>query len=127
MIGLIMLLSAIGTVALIALCAPFSALLPTPAPQPAFPNETGYVEETNAPSTEELLGPSILAFLEDYEPSSHDAQAVKDELRTEVVRSSIQLLRRHGKSEDEIRQAMERYFALSSEELDRLMAEPSVS
>lgn len=128
MVSLILLLSSIGTIALVVLCTSISILFPVPTPTPV-PVQVpiivpGYVEPVVPTSTENLIASTVLTALTENELCNGVAQEVPDELRAEIVRQSVFVLRQNEKSEDEIRQAMEQYFALSGEELDRILNEP---
>lgn len=105
MIRLIMAFSLIGTVGLIGICAPLSKTVKTPISQ----NNVSIMQFDTEKGIDET---------EDFDMQD---SAVKDMFRGEIVGKSIQILRSHGKSDEEIREMMSKDFSISEKELNSLL------
>lgn len=113
----IMLLSLVGTVILIGVCSPLSAdvLPPSPAVEPDPPL---YAVEDQLPS----IATNWDSFFTNLEVNSDmQSETIKDAMRQGIVEKSIQILRAHGKSEEEIQEMMLKDFAIKAETLDELL------
>lgn len=96
MVSLILLLSSIGTIALVVLCTSISILFPvptlTPVPVQVPIIVPGYAEPAVPTSTENLIASTVLTALTENELCNGGAQEVPDELRAEIVRQSVFVL-----------------------------------
>lgn len=120
---LIMTVSLIGSVILIGVCAP---LAPTTPPAPPTP----YVFEQEAPphTIEEfnLIFPTIQdSFFSntESEQGDHEMQhdSIRDQMRQGIVEKSVQILRSHGKSDEEIRSMILNDFRIEENVLDEIL------
>lgn len=122
MIALIMTASLIGSVILIGVCAP---LVPPP---PAPP--TPYVFEQEAPpNTIEKFNLIFPTFQDSFfsntesEEGEHEMQhdTIRDQMRRGIVEKSVQILRGHGKSDEEIRSTILNDFHIEEKVLDEIL------
>lgn len=104
MIRLIMFFSLIGTVILIGICLPFSQITQT----------------TIRPNTADITLSSADTQYKTEELHMSEG-TVKDMFRREIVGKSIQILRSHGKADEEIREMMLNDFSISETVLDELL------
>lgn len=121
MIALIMTASLIGSLILIGVCAPLAPAAPPAAP-PVF-------EQEAPPRTGEefhLMFPAIQgSFFSSTEGEQgeygmrHDT--IRDQMRRGIVEKSVQILRSHGKSDEEIRSMMLDDFRIEEKVLDELL------
>lgn len=105
MIRSIMFFSLIESVILVGICLPFSQITQTTIPPPNTADITLSSADTQY-KTEEL-----------YMPEG----TVKDMFRREIVGKSIQILRSHGKTDEEIKEMMLNDFSISEAVLDELL------
>lgn len=99
-----MFFSLIGAVILIGICLPFSKIAQT-----TIPPNTADITLSSADTqhkTEELYMPE---------------ETVKDMFRSEIVSKSIQILRSHGKTDEEIKEMLLNDFSISETALDELL------
>lgn len=104
MIRLVMTCSLIGTVALIGICTFLSDPSKVAITQNTM-DMTPYFAETQH-ETEELFMQS---------------ETIRDMMREEIVGKSIQILRSHGKSDEEIKEMMLKDFSISETALDEIL------
>lgn len=123
MIALIMAASLIGLVILIGVCAP-----PAPAAPPAPPAPYGFVREAPPRAIQEFnpIFPTIQgSFFSNTEGAQgergmrHDA--IRDQMRRGIVEKSVQILRGHGKSDEEIRSMILNDFPIEEKVLDEIL------
>lgn len=123
MIALIMTASLIGSVILIGLCTP---LAPATPPAPLTP----YAFEQEAPprTIEEFnfIFPTIQdSFFSntESEQGEHEMQhdTIRDQMRRGIVEKSVQILRGHGKSDEEIRSMILNDFRIEEKVLDEIL------
>lgn len=120
MIALIMTASLIGSVILIGVCAPLTPATPS-APL------TPYVFEQEAPPrTIEEFFPTIQnSFFSntESEQGEHEMQhdTIRDQMRRGIVEKSVQILRGHGKSNEEIRSMILNDFRIEEKVLDEIL------
>lgn len=123
MIALIMTASLIGSVILIGLCTP---LAPATSPAPLTP----YVFEQEAPprTIEEFnfISPTIQGGFfsnTEREQGEHEMQhdTIRDQMRRGIVEKSVQILRGHGKSDEEIRSMILNDFHIEEKVLDEIL------
>lgn len=108
----IMLCASIGSIILIGICAPLAPLTPAPpmdihAPyaierQIVLPEQ--YSDQKNVKEDEQMR-----------------ESAIRDTLRTAIVERSVNVLQRHGMSQEQIKEELSRDFAISAEKLDELL------
>ena len=114
MIASIMFLSLVGTVLLIGVCTP---LVPA-APVPNLSDIPSYIEEAQLPrfSMEHNEFFSRIEVNEDM-----TSRAIRDMMRQGIIEKSIQILRRHGMSEEKIRKMILNDFCIDEKTLEEIM------
>lgn len=123
MIALIMTASLIGWVILIGVCAPLAS---TPPPAPPTP----YVFEQEAPPhTIEEFNLIFSAIRDSFFSNTESEQGeyemqhdtIRDQMRRGIVEKSVQILRGHGKSDEEIRSMILNNFHIEEKVLDEIL------
>lgn len=124
MIALMMTASLIGSLILTGVCAPFT---PTTPPAPPTP----YVFEQEAPphTSEDFsfIFPAIhgnVFINAEKEQGEHEMQhdTVRNQMRQGIVEKSVQILRSHGKSDEEIRSMILDDFCIEEKVLDEILS-----
>lgn len=127
MIALIMTASLIGSVILTGVCAPLA-----PAAPPASPTPYVFAQEAPLHTSEDLsfIFPTIQGnfFLNaERAQGEHGMQrdTIRDQMRRGIVEKSVQILRSHGKSDDEIRSMILNDFRIEEKVHDEILSTDS--
>lgn len=105
MIRLLMVFSLIGTITMIAICAPLSKTAKTAIPQ----------------SNVGIMRFNIGKGLDEMGDFYTQDNTVKNGLRRKIIEKSISILRSHGKSDEEIKEMMLQDFSISETTLIELL------
>ena len=123
MISLIITASLIGSVILIGVCAPL-----VPAAPPAPPTPLVFEQESPSHTIEDftLIFPTIQGSFfsnTEREQGEYEMQhdTIRDQIRRDIVEKSVQILRSHGKSDEEIRSMILNDFHIEEKVLDEIL------
>lgn len=121
MIALLMTVSLIGTVILIGICSPLASTTP------AIPPVTYSFEEAAEPNIRDVFTfdsqISQDTFFANNIEGGYEMQsdAVRDQMRRVIVEKSVQILREHGQSDEEIREILLKDFRIDQDTLAEIM------
>lgn len=121
MIALLMMVSMIGTVILIGICSPLAPTAPT------IPPVTYSFEETAEPNIREdfvfdfPISPDTFTTNNIEGGCEMQSDAVRDQMRRVIVEKSVQILREHGRSDEEIREMLLKDFQIDEDTLAEIM------